>query len=215
MLACNNVGDGVQANDYSPDGNPLTSVLESSPANGTVQLNPDGSFSYTPYVGFSGMDSFTYYDLDGEASSNLATVNIIVYAAPVANDDYYTGGQGDTLTVMNAYPFAVGWTDTSDDDTALNGALSTVPNIVIGPTWYGDGTLDSSMVDFLYYNVGANLIVVYNQAVDSTTYAEAANLGIFIIDSDDLHALVQEAMLIGNNIGGGVQANDSSAAATR
>ena len=56
---------GVQANDTNPDGNPMTSVLNTPPANGSVTLNPNGSFSYTPYDGYYGMDSFTYYDENG------------------------------------------------------------------------------------------------------------------------------------------------------
>ena len=54
--------NGVLANDSNPDGNPLTAVLASNPAYGSVTLNPDGSFSYVPSDGFYGVDSFTYYD---------------------------------------------------------------------------------------------------------------------------------------------------------
>ena len=39
---------GVLTNDTDIDGDPLTAVLVSGPANGTVILNPDGSFSYQP-----------------------------------------------------------------------------------------------------------------------------------------------------------------------
>ena len=59
---------GVQANDTNPDGNPMTSVLNTPPANGSVTLNPDGSFSYTPNTGYYGVDSFTYYDENGPAT---------------------------------------------------------------------------------------------------------------------------------------------------
>ena len=33
------------------------------PANGTLTLRSDGSFTYTPFTGFNGSDSFTYQDL--------------------------------------------------------------------------------------------------------------------------------------------------------
>ena len=35
-------------------------VVASTPANGTVTVNPDGSFTYTPNEGFAGTDTFTY-----------------------------------------------------------------------------------------------------------------------------------------------------------
>ena len=70
---------GVLANDTDLDtGTVLTAILNSGPAHGTLALNQDGSFSYTPDSGFSGTDSFSYKADDGSANSNIATVNIIV-----------------------------------------------------------------------------------------------------------------------------------------
>src|SRR5207245_911525 len=69
---------GVLANDSDADGDPLTAVLVSGPANGTLTLNPNGSFTYTPKTGFSGTDSFTYKANDGKALSNVATVTVTV-----------------------------------------------------------------------------------------------------------------------------------------
>ena len=57
---------GVLANDSDPDGNPLATVKVSDPAHGTVTLNADGSFTYTPTGGFIGADSFTYKVSDGQ-----------------------------------------------------------------------------------------------------------------------------------------------------
>ena len=69
---------GVQANDISADGGAFTSVLVSSPSNGSVTLNSDGSFSYTPNANFSGIDSFTYEDVENGQDSNIATVTLLV-----------------------------------------------------------------------------------------------------------------------------------------
>jgi hypothetical protein len=51
---------GVLANDIDPNGNALTAVLATAPANGTVVLNADGSFTYSAAANFAGTDSFTY-----------------------------------------------------------------------------------------------------------------------------------------------------------
>ena len=63
---------GVLANDTDDD--PLTAQLASGPLNGTLLLNADGSFNYTPDEDFAGVDSFTYRASDGGFLSNAATV---------------------------------------------------------------------------------------------------------------------------------------------
>lgn len=72
---------GVLAGDIDIDGDPLTALLETGPANGALVLNADGSFAYTPAANFNGIDRFTYRADDGTAVSNLATVTITVAGA--------------------------------------------------------------------------------------------------------------------------------------
>ena len=80
----NVAANGVLANDTNADGGTLTAVLGTRPAHGSLTLNADGSFSYTPNAGFWGTDSFTYTATDGHATSAPATVTITVYSVPVA-----------------------------------------------------------------------------------------------------------------------------------
>jgi hypothetical protein len=57
----------------------LTAVLATGPNDGTLALNADGSFTYTPDPDFNGTDAFTYVANDGgEVDSNTATVTIAV-----------------------------------------------------------------------------------------------------------------------------------------
>jgi VCBS repeat-containing protein len=93
---------GVLANDNDPDGNPLTATLVGGPAHGTLALNANGSFTYTPAANFNGDDTFTYRASDGTAQSNTATVTITVNAssdAPVATNDAYTTNEDTPLEV--------------------------------------------------------------------------------------------------------------------
>ncbi|MCA9027830.1 MAG: tandem-95 repeat protein [Planctomycetaceae bacterium] len=76
-----NAADVVLANDVDVDGDPLTVSVKTGPTNGTLMLNDDGSFTYTPNTDFSGMDSFTYLVSDGQGGSAVATVNILVVSA--------------------------------------------------------------------------------------------------------------------------------------
>jgi CSLREA domain-containing protein len=73
---------GVLANDTDIDGPTQTVVLDSGPSNAAAfGLNADGSFSYTPNPGFTGVDTFDYHVNDGAAvdgDSNVATVTINV-----------------------------------------------------------------------------------------------------------------------------------------
>ena len=90
-----NVGPpGVLGNDTDADGDLLTAVLVADVSNGTLALNANGDFSYTPNLNFNGSDSFTYLANDGvDNSLTAATVTITVNAindAPVANDDAAT-----------------------------------------------------------------------------------------------------------------------------
>lgn len=67
---------GVLSNDM---GYSLTAILVTGPSNGTLTLNADGSFTYTPSSGFEGTDSFTYQAADPRPYySNTATVTITV-----------------------------------------------------------------------------------------------------------------------------------------
>jgi hypothetical protein len=68
---------GVLANDTGGNG-PLTATKVTGPANGTLALNSDGSFTYTPNSGFTGTDTFTYTATDGQSVSSPATVSITV-----------------------------------------------------------------------------------------------------------------------------------------
>jgi hypothetical protein len=69
---------GVLDNDSDPDGDELTARLVIPPADGSVVLNPDGSFTHTPNPGFSGTDSFEYEVDDGNDGTDTATVTITV-----------------------------------------------------------------------------------------------------------------------------------------
>src|SRR4029079_13827347 len=80
---------GVLGNDTDADADTLTAIQVTSVTHGTLLLNANGSFSYTPAANYNGPDSFTYRANDGLTNSGLATVSLTVIPvndAPVANN---------------------------------------------------------------------------------------------------------------------------------
>ncbi|MGO9008551.1 MAG: beta strand repeat-containing protein, partial [Bryobacteraceae bacterium] len=143
---------GVLSNDSSGGGGALTAAVATQPANGSLILNVDGSFTYTPANGFVGTDSFSYVASNALGQSGAATVIITVNPAgsQVLFNDAFAGQPGpdplwNTVSgswnvengVMNGsspegnYGFAYAngsWTDYTVQATVeFSGAISTLP----------------------------------------------------------------------------------------
>ncbi|MES2657779.1 MAG: Ig-like domain-containing protein [Verrucomicrobiota bacterium] len=119
---------GVLLNDTDAQSNPLTAVLGTGPSHGTLNLNANGGFTYTPTTGYSGPDSFTYRANDGLLNSNLATVSLtvnVVNTAPVAVANSYSTNQGVALVVSASGVLA---NDTDAQSNPLTAVLGTGPS---------------------------------------------------------------------------------------
>ncbi|HMP18230.1 MAG TPA: Ig-like domain-containing protein, partial [Gemmatales bacterium] len=95
----------VAANDSDEEGPlDLTSIeIVDQPAHGTLQVNDDGTITYTHDGSDSTEDSFTYTIKDaGGQVSNVATVTITIVPfnqPPVAADDEATLDEGDSIII--------------------------------------------------------------------------------------------------------------------
>jgi VCBS repeat-containing protein len=72
---------GVLANDTDADNDALTAVLAGDVSRGSLTLNADGSFTYTPNANVHGTDSFSYRASDGSLASDPSTVSVTITAA--------------------------------------------------------------------------------------------------------------------------------------
>jgi peptidoglycan/xylan/chitin deacetylase (PgdA/CDA1 family) len=120
---------GVLSNDSDSEGVALTVQLVSGPSHGTIVLNSNGSFVYTPAAGYVGSDSFTYRANDGTYSSNVATVTITVVPALalsslLLNPTSVRGGTTSMGTVTLSGPAPGGGVVVSLSD---NSSSATVP----------------------------------------------------------------------------------------
>ncbi|WP_157367686.1 Ig-like domain-containing protein, partial [Vibrio coralliirubri] len=87
------------------DGDSLSFVKSTDPSNGTVVVDENGDWTYTPNENYNGNDSFTVIVDDGNGGTDTITVNIGVTPvndAPIGND----------LSV------------TTDEDTPVSGTLN-------------------------------------------------------------------------------------------
>ncbi|MDD2272161.1 MAG: Ig-like domain-containing protein [Desulfuromonadaceae bacterium] len=113
--ALNQSAPGVLGNDTASDSATLTAQLVKAPSHGTLVLNSDGSFQYTPTANYTGDDSFTYLADDGVLSSNAATVTLSVTSLSIFTDDF-TRAPGTSAPLLP-------WTSVLGTWTVANGVL--------------------------------------------------------------------------------------------
>ncbi len=178
------VDGNVLTNDFDPDGGLLTVNTSPviSPSNGTVTLNADGTYVYTPDDGFTGNDSFDYQVCDPSGLCDTATVYISVFGKtdgnnrpPVAVEDNYTGSvstpvYGNLLT--NDY-------DPDGDNFTINTTPVTPP--AIGSlTINNDGTFT-----YIPVNGFTGTVTFEYQICDDNTPA-LCDIAIVTIDIRDI-----------------------------
>ncbi|MFT4625292.1 MAG: hypothetical protein ACI8PZ_003960 [Myxococcota bacterium] len=103
-LALDDVASGAGAqvipvliNDTDPDGDPLNIASTTDPGYGTLTIdNVAGTITYTPDLGFLGVDTFTYTIVDGMGGSDTAEVVVEV---------------GEELFVLDLVGSCPGWVD--------------------------------------------------------------------------------------------------------
>ena len=104
---------GVLGNDKDIGGGVLTAALMTGPSDGTLTLNPDGSFTYVPNPNFVGVDSFTYQNIETAApglthwwpadgngvdvagGANVASMNGVTFAPGQFGEAFSFNGQSN------------------------------------------------------------------------------------------------------------------------
>ncbi|WP_157046190.1 Ig-like domain-containing protein [Geotalea uraniireducens] len=127
---------GVLGNDTDPQGAILTAQLVSGPSHGTLTLNTNGAFTYTPAANYAGNDSFTYMANNGTINSNVATVTITVLPTVALsslslNPSSVAGGATSRGTVGLSGPAPSGGVSVSLSD---NSSAAGVPASVTIPS---------------------------------------------------------------------------------
>ncbi len=83
--------DSLLANDIDLEGDSLVAEIAQAPVNGSLEVDADGNWVYTPEEGFFGTDEFSYHATDG-SDSDMAIVSVLVNEViedPVAVNESY------------------------------------------------------------------------------------------------------------------------------
>jgi hypothetical protein len=95
---------GVLVNDWDGVSDTLTTTLVISPSHGNVILDPNGSFTYTPSSGYTGIDTFTYQVSNDLTQLGMAIVTLNIF---------------DPITVTKQITQTNQWYDFQDVCTSL------------------------------------------------------------------------------------------------
>lgn len=196
--------------DLTANDNPTTMTVQSvtAPSHGTAVLNGDGTVTYTPTVGYTGPDSFSYTAVTAGGRTATATVTMSVSA--VAVDDQATGSP-DTATTVHPLTNDKPTAGFAFDVTSLRiqdpGTLAWVNQVVVAGvgTWQitgneltlapvngytGTTSMDYRVVDTAGNTVAARATVVYLPTM-ALAYTNVAPPGI------GEWAIGGEALLVG------------------
>ena len=153
---------GVLGNDSDPDGDPLilsTTVLN-GPTNGTLSLNPDGSYSYSHDGSETTSDSFEYEVCDDGPLCDTASVYITV--TPVDDDPpvlvYNTGslvGEGDSVPIS---PMELRYVDEQPSSSVMysvtyptgNGQLELTSNPDQAISRFSQANIDDGLLIYIH-----------------------------------------------------------------
>ena len=137
---------GVLSGADDADGTVTGASVGTAPTHGTLQLDSDGAFTYTPDADYSGSDAFTYHALDDDgAQSSAATVSLTVNA--VNDPPGFTAGPPPSASSADGPQTIPGWASgisagpgesqsvSFEVSTSNDGAFAALPIIA------ADGTL--------------------------------------------------------------------------
>jgi len=186
-VTLSNVLSGVTTGETVTFSETLTGATTIAGQYGSLVLNPDGSYTYTPNgTGTAGTDTFTYQaqDLSG-ATSSTATLKINV----LASSSFAPSNVTSTITVgQTSVAGTMGNTVIGDSTTSAPLSTNTLPSTISGLygtlTINSDGTysyaLNNSNATVAALGVGSTLTDSFQVLEQSGSAQAAANLNITI-----------------------------------
>ncbi len=182
----------VLANDFLGAGAAITATTPA--AHGSAVLNADGSFTYTPGPGFSGVDTFTYTVTNRFGDMDTATVTVRVIQ-PV-QIDIKPGDKTNVLNLNNDGTLSVALFSTADFDARTVDLLSV--------RFAGAAAIQSSLEDV---NHDGTLDLVVQFRIDDTNLRDVYRQLLLADAADGTLSTTREQttlLLSGGTTGGGL-----------
>ena len=218
-LTGNVLADNGNGADSDGDGDTLTvnTTPVSNVAHGTLVLNANGSFSYTPHANYNGTDSFTYQVSDGNGGTDTATVSLTVNAV---NDDPIAGADSGFATVSTE-PLEIDVATLLANDTDGDPDLSQTLTITsVGGAVNGSVSLSGGTITFTpstgHVGAASFTYVVSDGAggTDSATVNLTVSANQAPTAEDDSYAVDEDSTIAGNVLENDSDPEDDSLTAT-
>ncbi len=195
------VYEGVLFNDVDLDGDSLTIILTQAPKHGTLTITPDGAFTYVPFTGYIGTDSFQYVVSDGIGLSEPGTVELSISATLDPFPPYTEFDETFTLEVRelaqldeqldrsdkNATEQQVD--PTESDPTALEPSASEPETGLIEPPLHLAKTDVPGLTDFTSIGKASQIYVPRIYAIESNVQDIALETPMPAINEFDEHRI--------------------------
>jgi VCBS repeat-containing protein len=176
-------GGGVLLNDSDPNSDTLFASVTSTTSNGSLSLNSDGSFTYSPNANYYGPDQFTYEACDAPSGGtcDTATVDITVNSVndpPVAGNDSAPPEDQVTASTTGITINVVA------NDSDLEGAIDPATVVIVNPPAHGtavsngNGTVTYTLTDGHFITDSFTYTVDDDQSPVATSNIATVNITI-------------------------------------
>jgi LruC domain-containing protein len=175
------VSANVTDNDSDPDGDDLsvntTAII--SPSHGSLVLNANGTFTYTPTNGYTGTDTFKYEVCDDgtPVKCDQAWVTITMLAGPTAVNDNSTTSFNTAIDVNALNNDIAG--DAALDPTSVTFINGTEPNPATEGTFTVNAT--SGLVTFTPINGFSGTVSVNYSVCDLNSICDIATIIVVVL----------------------------------
>ena len=175
------INGNVASNDSDVDSSPLTYVALTQPARGTLAMNADGTFAFTPTANYFGPDTFSYRVIDGNGGSAIAVVNLTINSVndvPVGNNQSVTLAEDGSLAITltgSDIETAPGSLTYAVVGSPTNGTLTgSAPNLTYTPAanYFGSDSFTFTVTDA---NSGVSALATVSISVTAVNDAPVAN----------------------------------------
>ncbi|MEO1606437.1 MAG: Ig-like domain-containing protein [Pseudomonadota bacterium] len=151
----------VLANDFDPEGQPLTLVAATA-ALGTAVAEADNTVTYTPLPGFAGFDTVTYEIADDQDLRRQGQINVTIIEPQLSIDvslenTLVVTAQTGELEITVSDPPALSGTWTIDTGDLIGGPINLVPPAITGLV--AEGELLTAETGLWVYDTGSGLPV--------------------------------------------------------